>query len=70
MTQPTGDVVTDLAPTGVLRASINLGNPVLAQGSPDAPTGVTVDIALQSKSSGRVASYVTRFAVPDNPRRR
>ncbi|MGB3440681.1 MAG: transporter substrate-binding domain-containing protein [Actinophytocola sp.] len=35
----------DLAPTGVLRASINLGNPVLAQGSLDAPSGVTVDIA-------------------------
>lgn len=35
----------DLAPTGVLRASINLGNPVLAQGTPDAPRGVTVDLA-------------------------
>ena len=38
-------VARDLAPTGTLRASINLGNPVLAQGSPDAPAGVTVDIA-------------------------
>lgn len=37
----------DLAPTGVLRASINLGNPVLAQGSLDAPSGVTVDIARE-----------------------
>jgi polar amino acid transport system substrate-binding protein len=37
--------MTDLAPTGVLRVSINLGNPVLAQGTPDAPAGVTVDIA-------------------------
>src|SRR4051812_6867052 len=35
----------DLAPTGVLRASVNLGNPVLAQGTPDAPRGVTVEIA-------------------------
>ncbi|GHC68134.1 transporter substrate-binding domain-containing protein [Streptomyces flavofungini] len=35
----------DLAPTGVLRASVNLGNPVLAQGTPDAPRGVTVDLA-------------------------
>ena len=35
----------DLAPAGVLRASVNLGNPVLAQGSPDAPRGVTVDLA-------------------------
>jgi polar amino acid transport system substrate-binding protein len=39
--------MTDLAPTGVLRASINLGNPVLAQGTPDAPAGVTVDIARE-----------------------
>jgi polar amino acid transport system substrate-binding protein len=37
----------DLAPTGVLRASINLGNPVLAQGSAAEPTGVTVDIARE-----------------------
>ena len=34
-----------LAPTGTLRASINLGNPVLAQGTPTEPRGVTVDIA-------------------------
>jgi len=34
-----------LAPEGVLRAAINLGNPVLAQGTVDAPAGVTVDIA-------------------------
>src|SRR3954468_109874 len=37
----------DLAPTGVLRASINLGNPVLAQGTPEAPSGVTVDLARE-----------------------
>lgn len=35
----------DIAPTGTLRVVINLGNPVLAQGTPDAPTGVTVEIA-------------------------
>ncbi|MDO8143466.1 MULTISPECIES: transporter substrate-binding domain-containing protein [unclassified Isoptericola] len=34
-----------LAPTGALRAVINLGNPVLAQGTASAPTGVTVDLA-------------------------
>ena len=39
------DLASDLAPTGTLRASINLGNPVLAQGTPTAPRGVTVDIA-------------------------
>ena len=35
----------DLAPEGVLRASINLGNAVLAAGTPEEPTGVTVDLA-------------------------
>ena len=40
-------VIADLAPNGVLRASINLGNPVLAQGTPAEPTGVTVDIARE-----------------------
>ena len=45
MTDPA--VVADLAPTGVLRASINLGNPVLAQGTGDEPTGVTVDLARE-----------------------
>ncbi|QCW49891.1 transporter substrate-binding domain-containing protein [Nocardioides dongxiaopingii] len=41
------DITDELAPTGTLRASINLGNPVLAQGTPDAPGGVTVDIARE-----------------------
>ncbi|MFG2867014.1 transporter substrate-binding domain-containing protein [Streptomyces sp. NPDC048338] len=40
-------VAEDLAPTGVLRASINLGNPVLAQGTPAEPAGVTVDLARE-----------------------
>ncbi|MER5214193.1 transporter substrate-binding domain-containing protein [Streptomyces sp. NPDC002838] len=40
-------LAADLAPTGVLRASINLGNPVLAQGTPDAPSGITVDLARE-----------------------
>lgn len=41
------DILTDLAPTGSLRASINLGNPVLARGTAEAPSGVTVDIARE-----------------------
>ena len=41
------DLAHDLAPTGTLRAAINLGNPVLAQGNPDDPTGVTVDLARE-----------------------
>ncbi|MET9955269.1 transporter substrate-binding domain-containing protein [Streptomyces sp. NPDC006339] len=44
---PHPSVAADLAPTGTLRASINLGNPVLAQGTPDAPAGVTVDLARE-----------------------
>ena len=40
-------LVNDLAPTGTLRASINLGNPVLAQGTPESPGGVTADIARE-----------------------
>src|SRR5580704_2364475 len=39
------DIVTDLAPAGVLRTALNLGNPVLVQGTPAAPAGVAVDIA-------------------------
>src|SRR5690348_1952724 len=45
MRNATAGLVADLAPTGVLRAALNLGNPVLVQGTPTAPTGVTVDIA-------------------------
>jgi polar amino acid transport system substrate-binding protein len=44
------DILSDLTPTGTLRASINLGNPVLAQGTEDAPSGVTVDIARELAS--------------------
>ncbi len=40
-------VIKDLAPTGKLRATINLGNIVLAQGTPDAPRGITVDLARE-----------------------
>lgn len=43
----TGQVVDALAPTGVLRAVINLGNPVLAQGTRQDPSGVTVDLARE-----------------------
>ena len=42
-------------PTGALRAAINLGNPVLAQGTASAPAGVTVDIAR---------ALATRLGVP------
>jgi polar amino acid transport system substrate-binding protein len=41
------DILSDLTPTGTLRASINLGNPVLAQGTEEDPSGITVDIARE-----------------------
>ena len=41
------DVVRDLAPTGTLRVAINFGNMVLAQGSAEAPRGVSVDLARE-----------------------
>lgn len=45
MLTATADILADLAPAGVLRAALNLGNPVLVQGTPTVPRGVTVDIA-------------------------
>src|SRR3954469_14747731 len=41
------DIVKELAPTGTLRASINLGNIVLANGTPDNPGGVTPELARE-----------------------
>ena len=41
------DIVKELAPTGTLRVAINLGNIVLAQGTPDAPTGVTPELGRE-----------------------
>lgn len=62
----TADIAADLAPTGTLRASINLGNPVLAQGTPDAPGGVTVDIAGEL---GRRLSIPVEFVCFDAARK-
>lgn len=45
MSNAAAGIASDLAPEGVLRVCINLGNPVLAQGTPEAPTGVSVAIA-------------------------
>lgn len=47
MIESTDVVRQQLCPTGSLRAVINLGNPVLVQGSAQSPTGVTVDIARE-----------------------
>ncbi|WP_068265357.1 transporter substrate-binding domain-containing protein [Janibacter limosus] len=53
------DSLRELCPTGSLRAVINLGNPVLAQGTPEAPTGVTVDIARELAERLGVALELT-----------
>jgi polar amino acid transport system substrate-binding protein len=42
---PSPTILHDLAPTGTLRAAINLGNPVLARAGADGPAGVSVDLA-------------------------
>lgn len=42
----TPDTLSAFAPTGTLRASINVGNPILARRGPDGvPVGVSVDLA-------------------------
>ena len=55
------DIASDLAPTGVLRASINLGNPVLAQGTDSDPSGVTVDLAREIGSRLALPVELTCF---------
>ena len=42
-------ILKDLAPTGKLRASINVGNPILAKrdGPNATPYGVSIDLAQQ-----------------------
>ena len=57
----TPDVLNDLAPTGTLRASINLGNIVLAQGTPDNPGGVTPALARELAKRLGVPSQLTCF---------
>src|ERR1700730_2278393 len=47
MSTVSADVLKDLAPSGTLRASINLGNIVLAQGTPENPGGITPELARE-----------------------
>jgi polar amino acid transport system substrate-binding protein len=56
------EVVKELAPTGKLRAAINLGNPVLAQGTAEAPRGVTVDLARELARRAGLALELVPFA--------
>ncbi|MCD8504772.1 MAG: ABC transporter substrate-binding protein [Burkholderiaceae bacterium] len=43
----TSTLATTFAPTGKLRASINIGNPVLARAEGDSAAGVSIDIARE-----------------------
>lgn len=55
------EVRAEIAPTGVLRAAINYGNPVLAQRNPGggAPLGVSADLAREiAKRLGVDIAYV------------
>ena len=57
----TPDVLKELAPTGTLRASINLGNIVLANGTPDNPGGITPALARELAKRLGVPSELTCF---------
>lgn len=58
--QETKAVLHDLAPTGTLRAAINLGNPVLARDGADGPAGVSVDLARRlAETLGVPVSFTT-----------
>src|SRR6202171_80955 len=45
--KPNEEIAKQLAPTGKLRVGINFGNMVLAQGTPDAPRGITPDLSRE-----------------------
>jgi polar amino acid transport system substrate-binding protein len=56
----TPDVIKDLAPTGKIRAAINLGNSVLAQRGAEGPQGITVDLAHElGKRLGQPVELIT-----------
>ena len=54
------EVVKELAPSGKLRAALNLGNGVLVQGTPQDPRGVTVDLSRElARRLGVPVQFVT-----------
>jgi polar amino acid transport system substrate-binding protein len=62
MLAPTAKVLAELAPTGVLKAAINFGNPVLAQRNAETgqPQGVSVSLAVElGKHLGVPVEFIT-----------
>ena len=62
MLAPTAKVLEELAPTGVLKAAINFGNPVLAQRNAETgqPQGVSVSLAVElGKHLGVPVEFIT-----------
>jgi polar amino acid transport system substrate-binding protein len=55
------EVVKEIAPTGKLRAGINLGNAVLAQKGADGPKGVSVDLSRELARRLGVPIEITTF---------
>ena len=66
----TPEIVKELAPTGKLRVGINFGNIVLAQGTPDAPQGITPELARElGKRLGTSIEFVSFDAAGRHSRR-
>src|SRR3954467_7810813 len=61
MSTVSADVLRDLAPAGTLRASINLGNIVLANGTAENPGGVTPELARELARRLGVPSQLACF---------
>ena len=63
MTEPSGDILGQFIPTGVLRASINWGNPILAQrdGNTGELTGASVLLARDLAKSLKVELELVPF---------
>jgi polar amino acid transport system substrate-binding protein len=55
------EILKELAPTGTLRAAINMGNIVLAQGTNDNPSGVTPELAHELAKRLGVPCKLTCF---------
>jgi len=53
-------LVSEMAPTGTLRAAINFGNPVLARRDADGPGGISADLARElARRLGVPIAFVT-----------